>query len=152
MSKLVKFTSPAVDLAELGDDYSRADIEFEGVDHSGSTYEARIYLNNPDAHGDTEPTAENGYAGSFYVFGHGGCYGDQGHCDVVERGPYDPRPPHGLSPTRKVVIATDAVRRAASQGKAVSITVVPVLMSTTEKVPEDEEIPGFESVSLITYQ
>ena len=152
MSKLVKFTSPAIEVTELGDDYSRADIEFEGVDHSGSTYEARVYLNNPDAHAETEPTGDNGYAGSYYVFGHGGCYGDQGHCDVVERGPYDPRPPHGLSPTRKVVIATDAVRRAATQAKELSITVIPVLMSTTEKVPDDEEIPAFESVSLITYQ
>ena len=151
MSKLVKFTSPAIEAAELGEAYTRADIEFEGVDHSGSTYEARVYLNNPDAHPNTESTAENGYVGSYYVFGHGGCYGDQGHCDVVERGPYDPRPPHGLSPTRKVVIATDAVRRAAAQGTGVSITVVPVLMSTTEKVPQDEEIPAFESVSLITY-
>ena len=152
MANLVRFTSPEIELADVGEGFSRADLEFEGVDHSGSTYEARVYLNNPEANGDTEPTDDNGYAGSYYVFGHGGCYGDQGHCDVVERSPYDPRPPHGLLPTRKVVIATEAVTRAASQGNALSITVVPILMSTTEKVPEDETIPSFTSASLITYQ
>jgi hypothetical protein len=152
MTNLVRFTSPEIELAAVGEGFSRADLEFEGVDHSGSSYEARVYLNNPDANADTDPTDENGYAGSYYVFGHGGCYGDQGHCDIVERSPYDPRPPHGLLPTRKVVIATDAVQRAASQGKALSITVVPILMSTTEKVPEDETIPRFALASLVTYQ
>ena len=152
MSILMKSTSPEIAVKDLGDQYSRADIEFEGVDHSGSTYEARVYLNNGDAGPDTEPTPENGYAGSYYVFGHGGCYGDQGHCDVVPRGPYDPRRPHGLSPTRKVVIATDAVRRAAATGDALTITVVPVLMSITDKVPEDEVIPRFQLASVITYR
>ena len=152
MARLMKSTSPEIDVEELGDEFYRADIEFEGVDHSGSTYEARVFLNNPGARAGTRPTAANGYAGSYYVFGHGGCYGDQGHCDVVPRGPYAPRPPHGLLPTRRVVVATDAVRRAVAKKKKLSITVVPILMSTTDKVPEDETIPKFESASLITYQ
>jgi hypothetical protein len=152
MPVLSKTTSPEVNLEDLGHDYSRADIEFEGLDHSGSSYEGRVYLNNPDADPGTDPTAENGYAGSYYVFGHGGCYGEEGHCDVVRRGPYDPRPPHGLSPTRKVVIATDAIRRAASAGPTMTVTVVPVLMSTTDRVPEDEAIPHFQSASVIAYQ
>jgi hypothetical protein len=31
------------------------------------------------------PAAGGGYVGSFAVFAHGGCFGDEGHCDV--RGP-----------------------------------------------------------------
>jgi hypothetical protein len=151
MPILSKVTSPAIEPANLGESYTRADIEFEALDHSGSSYEGRVYLNNPDAGPGTEPTPENGYAGSYHVFGHGGCYGDEGHCDVTPRSPYDPRPPHGLSPTRKAVIATDAIRRAAATGK-LTITVVPVLKGTTEKVPEDEAVPNFQAVSVITYR
>ncbi|MDQ6804528.1 MAG: hypothetical protein M3065_06085 [Actinomycetota bacterium] len=152
MSILSKVTSPEIPVERLGEDFSRADIEFEGVDHSGSSYEGRVFLNNLDADPATEPSPDNGYAGSYYVFGHGGCYGDDGHCDVVVRSPYDPRPPHGLWPIRKVVIATDAVRLAVAAGKTLTVTVVPVVLSTTDKVPEDETIPNFESVSVITYQ
>jgi len=41
-----------------------------------------------------------------------------GHCEVrgVPR-PYDPRPAHPLTPARKTLIATEALRRAASKGK-----------------------------------
>ncbi|MBV9454724.1 MAG: hypothetical protein JOZ19_11495 [Rubrobacter sp.] len=43
------------------------DIEFHGVDHSGASYEARIFLNIPEADETTERTAERGYAGSFHL-------------------------------------------------------------------------------------
>jgi hypothetical protein len=148
----IKATSPEVKIADLGSDFSRADIEFHGVDHAGASYEGRVYINNADADADTDMTVENGYAGSYYIFGHGGCYGDEGHCDVQPRHPYDPRPPHELWPTRKVVIATDAIRRAMDAGPTMSITVVPVVRATTPQVPEDEELPKFELVSVITYQ
>lgn len=148
----IKSTSPEIDLADVAPEFARADIEFEGLDHSGSTYEGRVYLNNPDADENTETTLEAGYAGSYFIFGHGGCFGDEGHCDVAPRATYDPRPPHALWPTRKVVVATEAIRRAVAAGSAMTITVVPVVLSTTEMVPEDEELPKFELVSVITYQ
>jgi tyrosinase len=152
MSISVRATSPEISLEDLGEDFARADIEFEGLDHSGSSYEGRVFVNNAGADADTPTTPEAGYAGSYYIFGHGGCFGDEGHCDVVPRSPYDPRPPHALWPIRKVVIATDAIRRAAAAGPTMTITVVPVILSTTEKVPEDETIPKFQLVSVITYQ
>jgi hypothetical protein len=152
MPILVKATSPAIALADLGDGFARADIEVEGLDHSGSSYEGRLFLNNPDADAATPTTAETGYAGSYYIFGHGGCFGDAGHCDVLPRVPYDPRPPHPLWPIRKVVIATDAIRRAAATGPTMSVTVVPVLLSTNDVVPADEVLPQFEQISVITYQ
>ena len=51
-----------------------------------------MYLNNPDASPDTDPTPENGYAGSYYIFGHGGCYGGEGHCEVTPRRRTTPDP------------------------------------------------------------
>ena len=148
----IKAVSSEIDIAELGSDFTRADIEFEGLDHAGSSYEGRIFVNNADADPDTETTLDNGYAGSYFIFGHGGCFGDEGHCDVQPRSTYDPRPPHSLWPTRKSVIATDAIRRAVDLGGPMTITVVPVVLSTTDPVPEDEQLPKFELVSVITYQ
>ena len=108
------YTSETLDLGALDRNAYRADIEFHDVDHAGASYEGRVYLNNPDADEDTgydDPS----YAGSYHIFGHGGCLGDPGHCDVKPRRTYDPRPAHPLTPAKKVVIATDAVRRAIEQ-------------------------------------
>jgi hypothetical protein len=61
------------DLPEI----SRADLTFSGLDHSGPSYEARVFFDKPDAGPDT-PLDDPAYAGSFSVCGHGGCFGDEG--------------------------------------------------------------------------
>ena len=70
---------PSSDDAEDAADFSRADLEFHGVDHSGSSFEARVFFNNPDADETTPRQEDSGYVGAFYIFGHGGCFGDIGH-------------------------------------------------------------------------
>src|SRR5712692_3189416 len=93
-----------IDVKQLPAQFSRADLEFIGVDHSGASYEARVYVNNPKADANTEATEANGYAGSYYIFGHGGCFGDIGHCALPkQQDVFDRRPPHPLEPIRKVV-------------------------------------------------
>ena len=54
-------TPPPLSTATLDTDFTRSDIEFLGVDHSGSSYEGRVYVNNPDADETTERTPEAGY-------------------------------------------------------------------------------------------
>src|SRR5437764_772490 len=110
----------------LDPDPYRADIEFHHVDHAGASYEGRVYLNNPDADENTgydDPS----YAGSYHIFGHGGCLGDPGHCEVKPRRRYDPRPAHPLTPAKKVVIATEAVKRAIKEAGEVIVSVVPIV-------------------------
>jgi len=85
-----------------------------------------VYLNNPGADESTG-TDDPSYAGSYHIFGHGGCLGDPGHCDVEPRRLYDPRPAHPLTPAKKVVIATKPVARAVKQGGEVTVTVVPII-------------------------
>jgi hypothetical protein len=51
-------------------DFERADLVFYGVEHSGPSYEGRVFLDAPDADGNTPLDSASGYAGSFYVFGH----------------------------------------------------------------------------------
>ncbi|HJQ47153.1 MAG TPA: hypothetical protein VJ870_12665 [Amycolatopsis sp.] len=146
------FTSAPVSLAELDAQFSRADIEFHGLDHSGASYEARLFLNNPDAGEETPETSENGYAGSFHIFGHGGCFGDEGHCHITPRRTYDPRPPHHLTAAKKTVIATDAIRRLRDAGiTEATITVVPVISATTNRC-STEDVLQFDRVAVVTYR
>jgi tyrosinase len=147
------YTSEPLDLGLLDSDYYRADIEFHRVDHAGASYEGRVYLNKPDADERTGYDDPN-YAGSYHIFGHGGCLGDPGHCDVKPRRPYDPRPAHPLTPATKKVIATDAVRQAAERDGSVTVTVVPMVeplpYDVDAKYTEDPLKIGY--VRIVTYR
>jgi len=94
---------------EGAEDVQRGDIEVSGLDHGGPSYELRIFLGNPRADAETEPTPANGYAASIYVYG----YGD---------------PPAGeaarSNPITRSVIATEAVRAAAQRGRQATVTLV----------------------------
>jgi hypothetical protein len=145
-------SSPPLPVAGLDAEFYRADVEVHGIDHAGATYQARIYLNNSGADEQTERTPETGYAGCFHIFGHGGCLGDPGHCDVVDRRPHDPRPAHPLTPARKIVPATDAVRRAIQADNDITVTVVPVILSTTPAVGRPDDMVKFDHVRIVTYR
>jgi hypothetical protein len=146
-------SSTAIPLSGLDPQFTRADVEFHGLDHAGASYQGRVFLNNPGADARTERTVEAGYAGCFHVFGHGGCLGDAGHCDVKPRRPYDPRPAHPLTGARKLVVATEAVRRAlAGDASELTVTVVPVILSTTPSVGRPEDVVQYERVRIVTYR
>lgn len=132
--------------ADVGAAYHRADLVFDGVDHSGASYAMRVFFNNPAATGSTALSAENGYAGSVYVFGHGGCFGDEGHCELpVDRGPFDLRPPHQLTPAKMWIEVTDALRQFGQGAGQLVITVVPIVPGA-----DDRPVP-FQALSLVTY-
>lgn len=103
----------------------RADIVVCGLEHAGPSFELRTFLNNAAADARTEPTPDNGYAGSIYVYGHG---------QPLERTPgalaeSDARP---RMPKTRSIIATDAVRAAAADDSQVSVTLVPVASGIPE--------------------
>ncbi len=143
-----RFVSPPIDLPIDTEDTYRADLVFYDVDHSGASYEARIFLNVPDADADT-PRDHPNYAGSFHIFGHGGCFGDVGHCDVpTERDPFDLRPPHQLVPASKTVVITDAFKRIVGpHDETMTVTVVAFAPGDT---PND--VLQFATIRLLTYQ
>src|SRR3954452_18000280 len=108
------YTSPPLDIVPTGAapaapgtlSFDRADLIFYDVDHSGPSFTARVYLDNPGANAATATTAEAGYAGCFTIFGHGGCVGtDDDHCNPKARTveEFDMRMPHPLLPQTKVV-------------------------------------------------
>ena len=140
----------AVPVWEDQPDFYRADLHFHRIEHRGDSYEGRIFFNATDAGPETPTTPEAGYAGSFYVFGHGPCFGDEGHCEVPQGPihPFDYRPPHPLNPQLMVVTVTEALRRVIEGGHSeFQVTVVPV-------VGPDEaagDVLRFTQLSLVTY-
>ncbi|WP_346618361.1 hypothetical protein [Blastococcus montanus] len=145
-----------VDLVFPGDvppaPFSRADLVITGVDHSQMSYEVRIFLDNPDATAATPRTAEEGYAGRYTVFGHGGCYGGDGHCDAPAAGE-DLRLAPPPRPYDTYVTVTGALQRILAAGDSLrTVTLVPVSLPPrrADRGPAPELL-HFDDVSLQTY-
>lgn len=134
--------------------FTRADVVFAGVDHSTSSFEVRLFFNNPTATVDTPRAVEDGYAGRFTIFGHGGCYGDEGHCEVPEPStdPTDLRPPHPLTPLDTYVTVTDALRLLLGREELRTTTLVPLSLvpRRADRGPAPELL-HFADVSLQIY-
>ena len=125
--------------------FYRADIEFHGVDHSGASLEARVFIDNVDANASTALEPGQGYVDSFYIFGHGGCFGDDGHCEVPTgpRRANDIRPQHQLTPIDVRVVATESLKAAVERPdrKKLTVTVVPVI--------EPEDAADYKNTELL---
>jgi hypothetical protein len=139
------------DLPEL----SRADLTFHGLDHSGPSYEVRVFFDHPDASSDTALTPDAGFVGKFSVFGHGGCFGDEGHCEI--RGAvsvFDRRLPHQLVPATRVLTVTSGVRDLMHRGAgSVRVTCVPVVRPSALATAEQAaNALILDQVALHTYE
>lgn len=145
------FVSEPVDLppSAASGRFRRADLVFFGVESRGESYIARVFLDNPDTTVDTSPEREDGYAGRFVLFGHGGCVGERGHCDPSEnRDPFDVGPPGGLTPQTKTVEITEALKTFV--GGRVVVTIVPVRPSSDGVVRADNL--AFSGLRLVAYE
>ena len=141
-----------VDFASSRHRLTRADLEISGIFHGESSYEGRIFFNNPKATAATAKTARSGYAGSFHIFGHGGCLGDPGHCEVNEhnRDAFDFRYPHPLTPARKRIDVTKALQEAAKRGRTVTVTIVPVV-TAANRLCDTVNVFRCENMQFVTY-
>lgn len=142
-----RFSTHAIELPPSERPFSRADLIFYGLDHSGPSFEAQVFL-DPRGVGREAGAEHRAYVGSFFVFGHGGCFGDVGHCDIPsQRDPFDLRPPHQLEPATRIVTVTDALR--ALLERQVEAAKVTVIARTAGTKPAD--VLAFETVRLATY-
>jgi tyrosinase len=130
-------------------DFRNAEFEVGGIKHTGSSYEGLLYINNPAADGATGKDAEAGYVASFNVFGHGGCFGAEGHCDnrEPERRRFDNRPLARSIRMKRRVTITDALRGAAQAGGEIQFTIV---ARTSD--PDPEGVLDVKRLSIVTYR
>ena len=142
-----RFTTAPLELPAADRPFERADLIFYGLDHSGASYEARVFMDQRGVGGDAD-TTHRAYVGSFFILGHGGCFGDVGHCDIpAERDPFDLRPAHQLEPAVRVLTITEPLRALLERGvEAAKVTVT----SHTEGRATNEVL-AFETVRLATY-
>jgi tyrosinase len=97
--------------AQAAGAFARADLVFYDVDARHASFTARVFLQAP-GDVDRSPDRQDGYAGFFAIFGHGGCSGDEGHCEIPQsRDPFDLEPPHPLTPQVKLVDVTKRLRQ-----------------------------------------
>ncbi len=141
------FTSKPIELPPPDRPFTRADLVFYGLDHSGASFEGQVFLDARGVGRDAGPD-HRAYVGSFFIFGHGGCFGDVGHCDIPsERDPFDLRPPHQLEPAVRILTVTEPVE--ALLGRGVEAAKVTVSARTAPRTPAD--VLAFERVRLMTY-
>lgn len=109
---LDRFRSKGLELPDPKHGFDRVDLILYDVDHSAGSFEARIFLGAPRDLARDAGVEHPAYAGSFFVFGHGRCHGEEGHCDLPEgRAPFDLRLPHHLEPETEIVTVTAAIER-----------------------------------------
>jgi hypothetical protein len=142
-----RFTAQPLELPAADTAISRADLIFYGVDHSGPSFEARVYFDSPDVN-QASGREHAGYVDSFFIFGHGGCFGDVGHCDIPSsRDPFDLRPPHQLEPALRIVTVTEQIKQLVAQNsRTVTVTVVAETAGESSN-----DVLAFETVRLATY-
>jgi len=136
-----------------GDKFYRIDLEIYGLDHGGASYEGRVFVNNRKANHNTPKTNKNGYVGSIHVFGHGGCFGDVGHCEVrADRRDYDLRPSPPLTKMFTRIIITEPLRKLIEKGaKEATFTIVPVVKGGDPEMCDFENVVKLDSLSLVTF-
>jgi tyrosinase len=130
------------DLAKVPDDFEHAALNFVRRTYPRKSFEVRVFLGGPPANVNTPKRNNPNYAGSLYTFGHGGCTGDPGHCDVPvvpEGATYFTvlRPEHPLTPRRMTLDVTKTVRKAKSSATGPKLQVHIVLID-----PKGKELPS----------
>jgi len=149
------FLSPEMSLNFNKDenDFYSAVIEFYGVDTSGPTYEGRVFLNNRGANGNTLLDESNGYVGSFHIFGHDGCWGDEGHCEPPIRGIYDSRLHVSSTPAYKYIDITKAIKKLINSGSHsnFTVTIVPKI-ARDQRMSDAKDVVRIHRIRINCYE
>ena len=153
--KIFVSKSAKLNLKPLKNNLVRVDLELLGLDHSGPSYEGRVFINNPAANHSTPTTKNNGYVGSYHIFGHGGCFGGIGHCVVKKtQRPYDFRQSSPLTPIFKRVEITEHIKSIKKDSYDFTVTIVPILANGLDHWfvhMETENVVKLEKIMIKTY-
>ncbi len=151
---MATFDSTAFARDTLLESYTRADVELHRVDLAVPSYVGHLFVNRPDADRDTPLDHDEGYLGSFSVFGKVDCWGETDeHCAPPRGGRFD----HRRSPPRygKIRVRTPdgLLRRLAEEAEGeLTLNVVAVLPAREDyKDYEPADVLRFDRLSIVTY-
>lgn len=140
---------------DLKSDFYRADCVFRGVASNVPTYEGRVFINNSTASISTPKDLRHGYVGSYVIFGHAKCLGDEGHCDVRPKRHKFDVVPYRLAPEPYISIrVTEYLKKLSKNTQDFTVTVVPhvcrVIVDGEEK-PDLENVVKIDKISIEIY-
>jgi hypothetical protein len=141
-----------LNIRDLESEFYRADLVFHGLDHAVPSYEGRIFINNPKANHDTPIDLEHGYIGSYFVWGHGSCLGDAGHCDVHAESQKFDVIPNPLRPFDLSVIITDKLKQLGRTTEDFTVTVVPNVVPPPKVGGEEVDLENVVKVDNVTIE
>ena len=144
-----------LDITKLESTFYRADLIIYGLDHSGPSYEGRVFINNLKANYYTPEDSAHGYTGSFFVFGHGDCLGDEGHCEINRPSVRFNMIPNPLVPEKLSLIITEILKELGKTTNEFTFTIVPILAAGSEKAcQKDADLKNvvlLHKISIETY-
>lgn len=135
-------------------DYTGAHLEIYGIDHYRPSYYALVFFDDPELTPDNASEERDSYVGSFAIFGHARCYGDEGHCDPPAGSRrFDPRRSHPLTKAFKRVDVSDGLAKVASgkDGRDVRISIVASYDPKAEYDPWEGPLFKCGGMQLVTF-
>jgi hypothetical protein len=140
---MTPFTSASIPASQLHA-AAHAELLFSGVEQGGPSFEGRVFLNNPDADESTPQTSEEGYAGSFHVYG----YGEPAPPGIARARALRSERHQPIAPiSKRLRPDEEALRTALGRSDELTITVVPVSVEPGAPVTERT----FERVELVRH-
>lgn len=141
-----------VPLGPVGPELTKAQIDFHQTKPPINSYKLKAYVNLPEANAETSFEHPN-YGGQICFFGHGNCFGADGHCDPYWSGrdSYDTRPDHPLryKKTSYSIDISRCLKGLTENKEPVDVNLYLVLTDSEGKqVPVDEV--SFSDISLVT--
>jgi hypothetical protein len=130
--------------------FRRTDLEFYRINHFRPSYVVNVYFNDPEVDEASDSRSRATYAGSFTIFGHTTCVGDEGHCvEHLEASRFDDRPSPPLTRAFKRIMVTDALRRVLDQ-EELTITLIATVSPHAETAFEGSLL-DFQGLQLAAF-
>ncbi|MEA2719621.1 MAG: tyrosinase [Candidatus Eremiobacteraeota bacterium] len=125
-------------LGTVDAEFHRAEIRFEGLTPPKNSFTVLVFVNDTKANGKTKTYGNPHFLGAQGFFGHGRCFGDEGHCDPKPRDIFDLRPKHHYDPIKVRLNVTRPLRALLRAGEKLDdspVTLV-VIDAKGNEIPE----------------
>jgi tyrosinase len=141
-----RFVSKPIKIGAKVKEFTKAEVRLHWVPQLVRSCFIRVFLNQPGADASTPITNNSHYAGYIAVFGHGGCYGGPGHCDLPppRARDFDVRPRNHNTPRNHRIDVTAAARELLRKSDSLQITLLVIGVDYRE----DNDLLKLEGVSL----